>query len=602
MSDQTVAKSGVLVTARRCLAHAVALVLDSFGAVTGFFYYKKYAAITRRLGVRPHTLSRVDTPGLVVLQIDGLSYDHLQQALARHQVPRLQRILQRGGFVVTRWRCGLPSSTPAAQAGILFGRNENIPSFRWYDKARRSSVVCKLPGSAAELQRTIAAGSEGLLSGGSSYVNIFDGDASSAIFTLSSLQPHRIFESVRGVGLLVLFLLNPFRTLRILYLVLKEYVTDALQRLSSRLRGREFVPFVGVAPLLRIFGNVVFREIVTFGVLVDIYRGVPAIYATYYGYDELAHHFGLDSLAARQALREVDHSIGEIDRLRRLNLSRPYWLVVLSDHGLTPSEPFEHRYGQSLGQFIAEQLGPSVLLSEQADGEHQYLAQVHFLLEELRAIERNLPPRTSRVARRVRILVQRRLRRGGQPWMEWNRMYKDDVVVRDSGSLSHVYFNLSQRPLDLSEIGAAFPQLVMKLLAHDGIWLVVAREGEQTLIMGRDGLLIVEKDGSWRVEGENPLRKLPEPEHAAEQIRRIANFPCSGDLILFGDYDPQANRVICFERQWAAHGGLGGPQDYPFVLYPREFGWDLGQVRNAADVYPLLAQQRGITRDGEWTS
>jgi hypothetical protein len=41
----------------------------------------------------------------------------------------------------------------------------------------------------------------------------------------------------------------------------------------------------------------------------------------------------------------------------------------------------------------------------------------------------------------------------------------------------------------------------------------------------------------------------------------------------------EAGRVVSFEDQAAGHGGLGGPQGYPFIIYPAEAvlsldGWD----------------------------
>jgi hypothetical protein len=576
---------------RHWAAHVVAFLFDSFAAITGFYYSKKYAVIVKRLGLRPAT-NDTDRPGLIIIQIDGLAYEHLLQAMDRGYLPHIKKMLKKDEFVLSRWRCGLPSTTPACQAGIMFGENYDIPAFRWYDKARGASLVCKLPSVAALLQARVSQGKTGILANGASYVNLFDGNASDSLFTLSSLQPRRLFQGVRGIGFVALFLLNPLRALHTLYLILKEYAIDLLQRLSLRLKGVAYLPFIGIFPLLRIFSNVISREIETFAVLVDIYRGVPAIYATYYGYDEIAHHFGVDSIAAHQSLRDIDNRVAQINRLRRANLSRPYALCVLSDHGLTPSQPFTNRYGQSLGQYIAQELGDSVLLVEHADGEQQSLAQTHLLLEELRAIERNLQPRAARVARRIRILVQRRLALNPSEPPDWNLQRQYDVVVKSSGSLAHVYFNITQRRMDLSEVSEAFPGLAIKLLAHPGIWLVVAREGKQTLIMSRDGILTLDEQSEPKLEGKHPLQRMPEPWEAAEQICRIASFPSSGDLILFGNYDLESNVVICFENQWASHGGLGGQQDQPFILYPRNLNWDLSRVHNSRDLYPLFASQR----------
>ena len=36
-------------------------------------------------------------------------------------------------------------------------------------------------------------------------------------------------------------------------------------------------------------------------------------------------------------------------------------------------------------------------------------------------------------------------------------------------------------------------------------------------------------------------------------------------------YDPELEEVAAFEEQVSSHGGLGGPQTHPFLLYPAEF-------------------------------
>jgi len=579
---------------RRVLGRLAASLLDGFAALTGFYYSKKYAAIARRLGLRPAETGDAAMPGLIIIQVDGLAYDHLLQRIRQGQLPHIQRMIERGEMAAARWRCGLPSTTPACQAGIMFGDNSNIPAFRWYDKERGVSMVCKLPATVTPLQDELTRDKVGILTNGSSYVNVFDGDAASSLFTLSSMHPRRLFENVRGMGLVGLFLLNPLRAIRIVYLSVKEYAAGALESLWSRLRGEPGASLVDTFPLLRVFSNVVFRELVTFAVLVDIYRGVPVIYTTYFGYDAIAHHLGLDSLVARQALRDIDGRIGQIDRLRRAQLTRSYALVLLGDHGLTASQPFSETYGKPLGQYIAELLGQGVYLVEGSASEQHYQDEARFLLAELRAIEKNLPPRAAKVAHRIRFLVRKRLRRDQRALPEWNVEKRYDVVVKSSGSLAHVYLNISKQQLDLSEVSTAFPGLVVKLLAHEGIWLVVGRDGARTLIMARNGILSLDGASESSIEGENPLRRLPEPWLAAQQIHRIARFAQSGDLMLFGAYDTHRNTVVAFEKQRAAHGGLGGPQDYPFIAYPRLWNWDLSTVENSCDLYGFLAQHRSL--------
>ena len=189
-------------TLRRWLAQIAAFLFDAFAAITGFYYSKKYAAIVKRLGLRQHVYRDGERPGLIIIQIDGLAHEHLLQAMDKGRAPNIKRMLKRGDVVLSRWRCGLPGTTPAAQAGIMFGDNDGIPAFRWYDKLRGRSMVFKLPGMAAAYQSRLEREKPGILMDGSSYVNVFDGGAYKSLFTMSTIEPRSFFEGVRGAGLI----------------------------------------------------------------------------------------------------------------------------------------------------------------------------------------------------------------------------------------------------------------------------------------------------------------------------------------------------------------------------------------------------------------
>ncbi|MEE8162988.1 MAG: hypothetical protein V3T92_03095, partial [Anaerolineae bacterium] len=281
-------------------------IVDLFSALADFYYSRKYEAIAERMGLEESQVS-AQKQGFIVIQIDGLAYDHLIEAMARGHAPHMKRLLEKkalwqpfdvplvlwpqgqraqdraqdAALKLARWRCGLPSTTPAAQAGIMFGNNFDIPAFRWYEKESNTSVVCKVPRLAKAMQDRISIGRRGILRGGSSYVNMFDGDARLSLFTLSAINSQRFFESVRGVGFLLLFLLSPLRVLRVILLSLWEYLVDLGKRFVALFVPSYYQPFSVLSPFLQIITNVVFREIQTFGCLIDIYRGMPAIYTNY---------------------------------------------------------------------------------------------------------------------------------------------------------------------------------------------------------------------------------------------------------------------------------------------------------------------------------
>src|SRR5262249_56298286 len=106
----------------------------------------------------------------------------------------------------------------------------------------------------------------------------------------------------------------------------------------------------GIFPLVRILSNVVVRELQTMAILLDVYLGVPIIYSTFMQYDELGHHFGPSSFQALRDLRRTDARIREIRRMIRNAGGRDYDLVILSDHGMTPSVSYRVLYGETLGQ------------------------------------------------------------------------------------------------------------------------------------------------------------------------------------------------------------------------------------------------------------
>ena len=569
-------------------------LLDIIAAITGTYYSKKYAAVVRRLGLPRAESSK--GRGFIAIQIDGLSHSHLEAAMEMGYAPHLWRMLRRGEFLLQPWRSGLPCTTPAAQAGIMFGNNDDIPAFRWYDKDSGESIVCKPPRTLKSIQDRVSSGRPGILAGGSSFMNMFDGDAALSMFTLAAMNRKRFFESVRGLGFLLLFALNPFRSLKTIVLAVWEYLTDLVQHISASRRGQGRHSLHRSFPVFRVMSNVVFREIQTFAVMVDIYRGVPSIYTTFYGYDELAHHYGPLSRVALRALDAVDRCVRQVDSLRRVALTRQYDLYILSDHGMTSAQPFQLAYGQTLGELIRDLIGDGLRVNERSGDEQQGALQALYLMDELAAIEANVPPPLAHVPRRIRKLVAQRMPLSDEDRSSFDLLRCTDVVVHNSGSMSHVYFDVTPRQMNISEVASVYPSLMCELAAHPGIWLVIGREDQQVVVMSSEGVL--QLDCPYRVEGKDPLADLPAPRVVAEQVRRLALFPHSGDLVLMGTYDPKSQVVSCFEQQWACHGGIGGPQEIAFMIIPHEVDWDLGEVAQATEIYPLFANRYALQPPG----
>jgi hypothetical protein len=555
-------------------------IIDLLNSLIAWYYRRKYGAVARRLGRAPddHDGRR----GFVILELDGLAYQYLRQALKRGAMPYLARQVQKRRLRLARWRCGLPSATPSSQAGILYGDNWDIPGFRWYDKATGNAVLCKLPADVRAIQNRVSAGRQGLLRGGSSYANMFDGDARLALLTLSAVGRDRLLENVRGLGFAVLFLLSPLRVLRALGLSLATWLAYLVKLVAAALSpGR---PLSLWGSLTQVLTNVLFREITTFSVMLDIYRGMPAIYASYSGYDEIAHHFGVDSREALRALRGLDAQVRQIDRIRHLYRHRRYDLYILSDHGLTPSVPFRDTAGRSLPEFVAAHTGQDVLGGGDVRGS-EALGRIYAILDEIRGLEAR--PNGPVVSLLLELARQRLDRTQSSSLLaEWDLSRRGEVVVRSSGPLSHLYFTVTVQPMALSEVTLLYRALLEALLDQDAIGLVVGREGDDIVIAGHTGTLRL-GPGGQRLVGKNPLRAYADPGWAVEQIERLARFPHAGDLILFGAWD--GKRIVTFEEQLATHGGLGGPQDWPFLARTARDRPSVEGVRNAEEIYSWLA-------------
>src|SRR5262249_4535678 len=143
----------------------------------------------------------------------------------------------------------------------------------------------------------------------------------------------------------------PIRVARMMFQAVLEWLREEYERTVGELR-RKRTHSEGLFPFVRILSNVIVRELQTMAILLDVYLGVPVIYSTFLQSAELGHHFGPSSFQALRDLRRTDARIREIRRMIQGLGGRQYDLVVLSDHGMTPSASYRVRYGESLGKTV----------------------------------------------------------------------------------------------------------------------------------------------------------------------------------------------------------------------------------------------------------
>lgn len=523
-----------------------------------FFYAVKLFPFRKE---RRERLTAGRQPGFVGLQIDGLSFPHLRQALDRGYLPHLERYLRRGHRLI-EYRAGLPSTTPAAQAVIFYGLEEGIPAFRWFEKATSQIISCNDPDHVQLFREKLFRGREGLLAGGSSFANMIDGGAARSVFTVSSPHPQTLFGRIGGVRILLLLLFNPWRTLRLFGATLAEYWSNRQDSLWHR-RKRRWRPMEGLFPFIRIFCNVILRELQTFGVLADIYTGVPRIYTTYSGYDELAHHYGPTSQAAMKNLRYIDRRIGELIRAVDHIAAADYTLVILSDHGQTPGYPFQARFGATLGDAVSAFLRESQAAAVSAGPLAFTRAQLGYLQDELETRQRGWRYRLYRATKNY---LQKKIRDLVPETLKVD--HEGGVVITYSSTLAHLYITGITHRLSWREVEQAQPLLLRFLQQHKGIGLVLAR-GEapgEVCIFHPGGRLFTLPGSVHRQEELEFLRPYGVPDDVVEELRRFGSGGNCGDLVIFGALDEEG--IACFDDQVGGHGSVGGEQSRPFIILP----------------------------------
>src|SRR4051794_27003681 len=334
-------------------AAAVGVILDVVGGSNDddTYTFRVIKRIARRGGKPVHT----DAPGIVFLEIDGLALPVLQRAMRDGNAPNMARWLTDGSHALAEWETDLSSQTGASQAGILLGSNEDIPAFRWVEKETGTLMTCSAPPDCAEIERRHSSGRGLLADGGASRGNLLSGEADHMILTVSRIDAEkRANPGYRA------FLANGSNVMRALVLFGWEVVIEWTA--ASRAKRRDVRPRGhrgGKYPFLRGALCVVVRDVIVYGVLTDMMKGRPAVYATFSSYDEVAHHSGLERSDTLEALRKLDQQFGRIDRARRY-APRPYELVVLSDHGQTQGATFKQRNGYGLDDLIRKSIDAKV--------------------------------------------------------------------------------------------------------------------------------------------------------------------------------------------------------------------------------------------------
>ena len=479
----------------------------------------------------------VDTaaePGLVLIQIDGLSRLQLEAALDAGKMPFLRRLLQREHYQLRPMFSGVPSTTPAVQGELFYGVLRAVPSFSFMDRPQRRIVRMFESEPVAELERRLADQGPALLEGGSAYADVYTGGARESRFCMSSLGWGDLFRTARPWALPVLALGNLYGWARVAALLAIELGLSIVDFIRGVVKGENLGKELKFIPT-RVAICILLRELVTVGAKIDVARGLPVVHLNLLGYDEQAHRRGPSSAFAHWALKGIDDAIKRLWRAARRSSRRDYDIWIYSDHGQEATVPFAVATGRPIEVAVGDvfkELFPSPPTAQ-------------------------APPHGVQVER-ARMLGERLMMKflpGAAAMGVWAG--KDEVVVTAMGPLGHVYL---PRPLTLEERQTFAARLVQD--ARVPLALAAAGPG-RVHAWTQQGQFRLPEDAPSVLGADHPYL-----EETARDLVATCHHANAGDIVISGWR--RGDRPLSFPYENGAHAGPGPEETDAFVVCPRD--------------------------------
>ncbi|WP_405315087.1 phage holin family protein [Methanobrevibacter sp.] len=506
-------------------------------------------------------------PGLIIVEIDGLAYDVLKEALDKDLMPTVKSMLDDGTHTLKKWETDLSSQTGASQAGILHGNNTDITAFRWIEKPNNNQMMqCSGVSKVKTLEERISDGDGLLVDNGASRSNLFSGDTDNVIFTFSKILNLRKLYNRAWYSVFS----NPSNFARIIALFLAEMILEIISQIKHRVmnikpRVKRGIMYI----VVRAATNVFMREINTSTLVGDMLVGdIDIAYSTYLGYDEIAHHSGVRDEDSWFALKGMDKQIRRLVNATKYT-PRNYQFVIQSDHGQTNGATFLQRYGESFEDFVKSLLPKDMkMFSKMSSNEDHYA-------ESFIPFTKNNDD-----------LIDEK---------EMEELGDSEVIVLASGNLAMIYLTQWSHRLTYEEINEFLPELIPGIINNEYIGFIVVKSSEHgNLAIGKNGTYYLDSD---EIEGENPLEGFGE--NIVRHIKRNVSFTYTPDILVNSFYDAENDEVCAFEELVGSHGGAGGSQSEPFILYPSD--WDIGcdEIIGAENIYRILKSNLKNLKEGD---
>ncbi|WP_292600410.1 phage holin family protein [Methanobrevibacter sp. UBA212] len=506
-------------------------------------------------------------PGLIIVEIDGLSYDVLREAIDKGLMPKIKSMIDDGTHTLRKWETDLSSQTGASQAGILHGNNADITAFRWIEKQNNNQMMqCSGVSKVKTLEERISDGNGLLVDNGASRSNLFSGDTDNVIFTFSKILNLRKLYNRAWFSVFS----NPSNFARIVLLFIAEMILEIISQIKHRVlnirpRIKRGISYI----IVRAVTNVFLREINTSTLVGDMLVGdIDVAYSTYLGYDEIAHHSGVRDEDSWFALKGMDKQIRRLVTATKYT-PRDYQFVIQSDHGQTNGATFKQRYGESFEDFVKSLLPKDMKMFAKMSSNEDHYAESFIPL-----------------TKNNDDLIDEK---------EMKDMGDSEVIVLASGNLAMIYLTQWNYRLTYEEINEFLPNLIPGIINNEYIGFIVVNSSEHgDLAIGKNGTYYLDTD---RIEGENPLEGFGK--NIAGHIKRNVSFKYTPDILVNSFYDAEKDEVCAFEELVGSHGGAGGSQSEPFILYPSD--WDIGmdEIIGAENIYKILKTSLKNLKEGE---
>lgn len=548
-------------------------------------------------------------PGLIMLEIDGLSIDVLKEAINKNMMPTVKKWLESNTHTLKEWETDLSSQTGASQAGILHGNNEDIVAYRWVEKENDNKIM--ISGKLAHapiIEKRISDGKGLLADSGTSITNMFTGDSTNPVLTSSRFK---MFTNAYTKSLDVVFL-EAYSFQRVFILFLWEIFVELKSQIMHKIKNVQPRIRRGIIyATIRAGANVLLREVATETLIGDIFKGeIDKAYVSYVGYDEVAHHSGVRDNDVWKVLKQIDL---QFDRIMKAEKSskRNYEFVILSDHGQGNGLTFKQRYGITLSDYVRRLLPKNMKIYNNAQfisddfrdayiPENKQIGTIVNKMNDIRSDEflsEKIEKLNDKIPDLINLEHVQEFRKKYSNSLDYIKKHdpqeqttkkaeNSELIVLGSGNLGLIYLTQWKTRLNYEEIVTLFPDLIPGLVKHPGIgFIMVESYANGPMVIGSEGIYYLDTD---KIEGKNPLENFGK--NAAMHLKRHNKFKHMPDILVNSFYDSENEEICSFEELIGSHGGLGGSQTRPFIIYPSKWE-DPGELIGAKSIYDFLKKE-----------